>query len=97
MNEPGTRFARLKMRITVSPIRAALVAGLANTAVTGQPAPAGEAPPQRPNFVLVVVDDLGWMDLGCYGSKYYETPAIDHLAASGTRFTAAYAAAAVCW
>ncbi|NIL99009.1 MAG: sulfatase-like hydrolase/transferase [Planctomycetales bacterium] len=46
--------------------------------------------------MLIVVDDLGWMDLGCYGSKYYETPGVDRLAASGTRFTDAYAAAAVC-
>ena len=50
----------------------------------------------KPNFVVVLVDDLGWMDLGCYGSKYYETPNIDRLAASGVRFTDGYAACAVC-
>jgi arylsulfatase A-like enzyme len=65
--------------------------------VTGQSPAAGTDPAARPpNFVLVVVDDLGWMDLHSYGSKYYETPGIDQLAASGTRFTDAYAAAAVC-
>ena len=49
-----------------------------------------------PNVVLFLVDDLGWMDLGCQGSKYYQTPNIDALAKSGVRFTNAYAACAVC-
>ena len=48
------------------------------------------------NVVLVLVDDLGWMDLGCQGSKYYETPHIDQLAKDGMRFTNGYAACAVC-
>ncbi len=48
------------------------------------------------NFVLILVDDLGWMDLSCQGSKYYETPHLDRLAAEGMRFTDAYAACAVC-
>ena len=52
---------------------------------------------ERPlNFVLVLVDDLGWMDLGCQGSTFYETPHIDGLAADGVRFTDGYAACAVC-
>ncbi len=50
----------------------------------------------KPNFVVILVDDLGWTDLGCYGSKYYETPHIDRLAADGVRFTDGYAACAVC-
>ncbi|GLQ55867.1 sulfatase [Devosia nitrariae] len=50
----------------------------------------------RPNIVLVLIDDMGWQDLGCYGSTFYETPNIDALAARGTRFTQAYAAAPVC-
>ncbi|MBC8128184.1 MAG: sulfatase, partial [Gloeobacteraceae cyanobacterium ES-bin-144] len=49
-----------------------------------------------PNIIFITVDDLGWADLGCYGSKFHETPAIDRLAAEGMRFTDAYAAAAVC-
>jgi len=51
---------------------------------------------KKPNIVLILVDDLGWIDTGCYGSKYYETPNIDKLAAEGMRFTDAYAACAVC-
>ncbi|MDF1656885.1 MAG: sulfatase [Verrucomicrobiales bacterium] len=51
---------------------------------------------ERLNVVLFVVDDLGWKDLGCQGSDYYDTPHIDRLAESGVRFTRAYAAAAIC-
>ena len=50
----------------------------------------------QPNIVLFLIDDLGWMDLGCQGSDYYRTPEIDQLAAEGVRFTNAYAACAVC-
>ncbi len=50
----------------------------------------------KPNIVLVLVDDLGWTDLGCYGSNYYQTPHIDKLAADGITFTHGYAACAVC-
>ncbi|MBN1271046.1 MAG: sulfatase [Candidatus Aminicenantes bacterium] len=49
-----------------------------------------------PNVILFNVDDLGWTDLSCYGSRYYETPNIDRLAAQGTWFTDAYASCAVC-
>ena len=44
----------------------------------------------RPNIVFILADDLGWTDLACYGSKYYETPNIDRLAAQGLKFTSGY-------
>jgi arylsulfatase A-like enzyme len=50
----------------------------------------------RPNIVLILADDLGWRDLGCMGSQFYETPAIDGLAAKGLLFSRAYASAPVC-
>ena len=50
----------------------------------------------KPNFLFVLVDDLGWRDLGCYGSTFYETPNLDRLARNGMRFTDAYAACPVC-
>lgn len=53
-------------------------------------------PKTKWNFILFNVDDLGWTDLGCYGSQYYETPNIDRLATQGMRFTDGYAACAVC-
>jgi arylsulfatase A len=49
-----------------------------------------------PNVVLILIDDLGWADLGCQGSKFYETPHIDRLAASGMRLTHGYSACTVC-
>ena len=51
---------------------------------------------KRPNILYLLVDDLGWADLGCYGSDLHETPNIDRLAAQSVRFTDAYAAAPVC-
>jgi arylsulfatase A-like enzyme len=51
---------------------------------------------RKPNFVFFLIDDLGWKDLGCYGSTFYETPNIDRLAAQSMRFTNAYAACPVC-
>ena len=50
----------------------------------------------KPNVVLILVDDLGWTDIACYGSKYYETPNIDRLAKQGMKFNNGYAAAAIC-
>ena len=52
--------------------------------------------PSKPNFLFILIDDLGWPDLGCYGSDFYETPRIDALATSGVRFTNAYSASPVC-
>ena len=46
---------------------------------------------ERPNVVLFVVDDMGWMDSSAYGSMYYETPNMDRLAKQSMRFTDAYA------
>jgi arylsulfatase A-like enzyme len=50
---------------------------------------------QRPNVLLLFADDLGWTDLGCYGSSFYETPHLDQLAKDGMLFTNAYAACPV--
>lgn len=47
------------------------------------------------NIIFIMADDLGWMDLSCYGSTFYETPNLDSLAAQGMRFTNAYAACPV--
>ena len=49
-----------------------------------------------PNVVFFLVDDLGWSDLGTYGSTFYETPHIDRFANEGVKFTSAYAACHVC-
>lgn len=50
----------------------------------------------KPNVLFILVDDLGWKDLSCYGSLFYETPNIDRLATMGFRFSQAYSAHPVC-
>ncbi len=50
----------------------------------------------RPNVVFILIDDMGWMDIGCYGSSFYETPNLDRLCGEGMRFTDAYASCPVC-
>ena len=55
------------------------------------------ASPASPmNFVFFLVDDLGWADLGCFGSTFHETPHLDRLCASGMKFNYGYAACPVC-
>jgi len=51
---------------------------------------------KNPNIVFILADDLGWKDLACFGSSFYETPHIDRLAKEGMKFTDAYAAAPLC-
>ncbi|MBW7865038.1 MAG: sulfatase [Candidatus Hydrogenedens sp.] len=51
---------------------------------------------KRPNFVIILIDDMGRHQLGCYGNPFYETPNMDRLAAQGVKFMDAYAAAPVC-
>lgn len=75
---------------------AALVVGL----VTVQAIPAVAAAPSSvavpPNIVLILADDLGYGDLGCYGHPSIRTPHLDRMAAEGMRFTDFYSTAEVC-
>ncbi|MDF5758225.1 sulfatase-like hydrolase/transferase [Spongiactinospora sp. TRM90649] len=93
----------------LSPTRRAFLAGaggLATTSAMGAlPAAAHAAAgvagraagfPDRPNFVIILADDLGWGELGCYGQKKIVTPQLDRLAAEGIRFTSAYSGAPLC-
>jgi len=57
---------------------------------------AADGPKPKPNILFILADDLGWRDLGCFGSRFYDTPNIDRLAARGVRFTQAYAANPYC-
>ena len=57
---------------------------------------AGDRSRRKPNFVFILIDDMGFKDIGCNGSSFYETPNIDKLAGDGMRFTDAYAACPVC-
>src|SRR4051812_46586399 len=60
------------------------------TSHLGASEPTRAKPP--PNIVFILMDDLGWRDLGCYGSTFYETPHLDRLAGQGMKFTNAYSA-----
>lgn len=51
---------------------------------------------KQPNVIVILADDLGWADLSCYGSTFYETPNLDKLASNGIRFTQNYATCPVC-
>jgi len=53
-------------------------------------------PAGKPNILFILIDDMGWRDLGCCGSTFYQTPNIDRLAAGGMRFTESYAGSSVC-
>ncbi len=83
-----THFFRLRL---IFPIFLLLTLSLSGFATAR-----GEGDSGRPNIVLILADDLGWRDLSCMGSEFYETPAIDRLAGQGLLFTQAYAAAPVC-
>ncbi len=78
-------------------LRPAILTVLVGLAVTPCALPAAQ-PDQtsRPNILFIMIDDLGWGDLGCYGSDFIDTPRIDQLAREGMRFTDSYAAGAVC-
>lgn len=60
----------------------------AQTRISDKPAP--------PNIILIVTDDLGYGNLGCYGQQHIQTPALDRMAQEGLRFTRFYAGASVC-
>ena len=51
---------------------------------------------RKSNILFILIDDMGWKDIGCYGSAFYETPVLDRLAGQGMRFTDAYASCPVC-
>jgi len=59
-------------------------------------APLASVAADRPNVVLILADDLGVRDLGCFGSSFHETPNLDRLAARGVRLTNAYSASPLC-
>ena len=71
------------------------MAGIAASRLT-QPSEAAEGSAAKPNILVILVDDLGWGDLGCYGAPDLKTPNIDRLAAEGMRFDNFHASCPVC-
>lgn len=70
--------------------------GMTRRQFLAAPAALTPAPSSRPNILLILADDLGYGDLGCYGQQRIATPHLDRLAAEGIRFTQAYAGSTVC-
>jgi arylsulfatase A-like enzyme len=77
-------------------MRVEVVRGLTIVLVAGLLAGLGQAAEARPNVVFVLVDDMGYADLGCMGGKDIRTPSIDRLASEGLKFSNFYANAPVC-
>ncbi|MFB6098184.1 MAG: sulfatase-like hydrolase/transferase, partial [Salinibacter sp.] len=83
----------MRRRDFLSTLGAASLGGLLPNGVRRWMGAGREDPP---NIVMILVDDLGWTDLGCYGNPLHDTPRLDQLAGAGARFTNAYAAAPNC-
>jgi len=76
-------FSSIKWLVSLAVALASLVATAASTAT-------------RPNIVLILTDDMGFGDIGCYGGKFAPTPNLDRMAREGTRFTQYYSASPIC-
>jgi len=73
-----------------------LARGVAGLIAAGYSLSQAWARQDQPNIIFILIDDLGYKDLSCYGSTFYETPNIDRLARNGMLFTDGYAACPVC-
>ncbi|MBL9134375.1 MAG: sulfatase-like hydrolase/transferase [Verrucomicrobiales bacterium] len=100
---PGTAYARFRLSLAggLAPTGPADDGEVEDYALTieGAPIPCPTPPASsraRPNVIVIMADDLGFGDLGCYGSRDIPTPHIDSLATNGVRFTSAYVTAPVC-
>ncbi|MCP4374901.1 MAG: sulfatase [bacterium] len=76
-------------------LKTTVIGGAALVATSGRYAVAAK-PKEKPNFIIIFIDDQGYQDLGCFGSPNIKTPNIDQMAKDGMRFTDFYSAASVC-
>jgi len=86
----------MKTRRLPGPVRALLLTALVLPFSAMAPLSAEELAEGRPNIIVILADDLGYGDLGCYGATQVKTPNIDRLAREGMRFTDAHSPASVC-
>jgi uncharacterized sulfatase len=89
-------FSVSRARVRTLVLAAALALGPAALSALAQSVTNPPPAPRRPNIILILADDLGYGDLGCYGSTRIQTPNLDQLAAEGIRFTDFYAGSTVC-
>ena len=92
-----SQLCPLSPRASVQAVRALVVlfclCSIWNTSTVATGAVRAPGGSDVPNIVLILADDLGWADLGCYGNRFHDTPDIDRLAREGLRFTQFYAGA----
>lgn len=92
----GNPFGKIRRDVSMMlPRTTGILVGLFAAFVFAATCKPLQADDSKPNVILFLVDDLGWADLGCYGSKFHKTPNLDRLASEGMRFTQAYAAAPI--
>ena len=89
---PPSLDRRTFLRLAGSTLAGAILCGCTGSALESSKAPAAE----KPNFIIIFCDDLGYGDVGCFGSKKHRTPNIDKMAAEGTRLTSFYVTSGVC-
>lgn len=102
--DPGAQALMSAVRGAFAPFASTIllvlgvIAGEPSASLAAEPAvaAAGRALPKRPNVVLILADDLGYGDLGCYGATRIKTPNTDRVAAQGLRFTDCHSTSAVC-
>src|SRR2546423_924700 len=95
-NSPLFMMSWVSQRTTtriIGTIVATIILAQSTFAVSTNSSPATAA---KPNIILILADDLGYGDLGCYGQQKIKTPNLDKLAKAGMRFTQFYAGTAVC-
>jgi len=92
----GFEMMSLRKMATVAAAAISVISLSTTTICQGEETTQSASEKKLPNFIFFLVDDLGYTDLGCYGSTFHETPNLDKLAASGVQFTNAYAACPVC-
>jgi arylsulfatase A len=81
----------LRRKLIAWTIRLAVFAGLVPVCIL-----AADSPAKRPNVVLILTDDQGYADVGCFGAKGFQTPNLDRMAREGMRFSDFYVASSVC-
>lgn len=81
----------MKIKNMVNAASSFAAVNLAMVAFHGTVDAAARGQCHSPNVVFILIDDLGWRDVGCFGSDFYETPNIDRLSAAGVSFSSAYA------
>ncbi|CEI48035.1 N-acetylgalactosamine-6-sulfate sulfatase [Propionibacterium freudenreichii] len=93
---PGAQDPRAQGPATQDPPPTALFDRRTRDAAAERPFRGSGRTAGRPNIVFILADDLGWGDLGCFGSLHNRTPSLDALASQGLRFTHGYATSATC-